>query len=587
MLNIADQILIEEKAKVVSDDELARLAQQRLARMRTVIDGPGQKGCTPKQKYVIDDLDAGTKYIAVRCPRRSGKSFIMALLATYVGESRPGCRILVISLTLKSTKENYWSGSPSGIFTMDRLYDLGLSYNHTDLVWHHQNGSRGRLAGAETRADIEYLRGAAAEADVVILDECKSFAPGLLTELIREVLEPGLMTRDGVIIMGGTPGLIPLGPFYEATCEASRVKLADGTELPTCYRYTPDRAAVRVTSFVNEHGEEEAADEPWSLHFWTVQDNVAAPKQWQRALRIKRRAGWSDDHPTWRREYLGEWVQDGEGLVYTFAAARAAAREQDRPGFVTWEPDKGAHGITGLDPDDGPWHLIWGLDLGFEDDTALVIAAYSEQLTELRHIDDFKSPHMYPPEVRELLEDYMARYGHPEAIVGDAGNLAKMLIEWFTSTGIPMEKAEKTEKNDYIELMNGDFLSGRIKIIEGSDLDHELSGLQWDLSQAGKAELVRTGKLREDRRLPNHLCDALLYLWRYSYHHFGVREERGPEKGTPAWWAQKEREAELKAAYEKDERTFAVDGYPGARRGAPLTRDTVFAQLGNPWRYSN
>ena len=35
-----------------------------------------------------------------------------------IGERFPGSRILIISLTLKSTKENYWAGSPSGLFTI-------------------------------------------------------------------------------------------------------------------------------------------------------------------------------------------------------------------------------------------------------------------------------------------------------------------------------------------------------------------------------------------------------------------------------------------------------------------------------------
>lgn len=555
--------------------------------MRRVIEKPGELGCTPKQRHVLDDFDSGSKYISVRCPRRSGKSYIMALLATYVGESKPGSRILVISLTLKSTKENYWSGSPSGIFTMDRAYNLGLKYNHTDNVWWHQNGSRGRLAGAETRADIEYLRGAAAEADVVILDECKSFAPGLLTELIREVLEPGLMTRNGVIVMGGTPGLIPLGPFFEATSETSKLAVEyEGEKLavPTCVPYERRTEPLYVQAFEKYNAllrkmeasddapdEEDvaAADEPWSLHMWTVRDNTAAPGQWARALRIKRRAKWQNDHPTWRREYLGEWAHDGDGLVYAFAKLKET-------GKVTWVPEPSKTNKTGLPPEEGPWHLVFGLDLGFVDDTALVVAAYSERVAELRHVWDHKEPHLIPEKVVELIQDAIARFGQPVAIVGDAGNLGKMLIEGFNQTyGIPIVKAEKVEKNDHIELLNGDFHTGRVKIIPSSDLDHELCGLQWDLSQASMQELIRTGKLKEDKRLPNHLTDALLYLHRYSYHNFAQREVLGPEVGSTAWYEAQEKKAEEKAALGVGQRKFATDGYPGLDKRPPVTREVV------------
>jgi hypothetical protein len=174
--NVWDTIL--QQSRDAEDAQKARDRDQegRIARILAGCTLPPEfPGGPPKIHQKLFLLDPA-KYKSLRCPRRAGKSFAMAALAVFIGESRPNSRILIISLTLKSTKENYWSGSPSGIFTMDRLFDLGLKYHHTDLVWHHTNGSRGRLAGAETRADIEYLRGAAAEADVVLIDECKSFA---------------------------------------------------------------------------------------------------------------------------------------------------------------------------------------------------------------------------------------------------------------------------------------------------------------------------------------------------------------------------------------------------------------------------
>lgn len=559
--------------------------QDRIAAMRRVITGPGQGvGCSPKQRGVLDDYDLGTKYISVRCPRRSGKSFIMALLATYVGETRPGSRILIISLTLKSTRENYWSGSPSGIHKMNALFNLGLTFNETTSVWWHTNGSRGRLAGAETRADIEYLRGAAAEADIVILDECKSFSPGLLNELIYDVLEPGLMTRDGVLVMGGTPGISPVGAFYDATCETARVDVdvvdEDGRvvkqSFPTCVPYGSGKDTTYT--FINEAGEEELAREAWSLHTWTIQDNVAVPKQWARALRIKRARKWADDHPAWRREYLGEWAHSDDGLVYY-----SYVHNRDS-GTVTWIPEKSKDNVTGLPPEEGPWHLVFGLDLGFVDDTALVVMAYSEKVKEFRQVWDYKAQHLLPEDVVTLIQNAIMKFGHPVAVVGDAGNLGKMLVEAFSQRyGIPMVKAEKTEKFDHIELVNNDFHTGRIKIIKGSELDTELCQLMWDLDKGTKQELTREGKLKEDKSLPNHLCDALLYSFRFAYHYFAHAPEDGPERGTPAWFDLKERQAEERASRRK-ERVLLGDGLDTGQR--PITREDVIwhTAIGSrPW----
>lgn len=496
-------------------------------------------GCTAAQRKLIDSAKAGYQYLSLRCPRRSGKSHGMTSLALWWGETHPNSRILIISLTLKSTKENFWSGAPGGIIKQNHVYELGLKFNHTDTVWVHENGSRGRLAGAETVADIERLRGAAAEADIAIVDECKSFAPELLNELIRDVLEPGLMTRDGILVLGGTPGSIPVGTFYEATDARARNDAGGVTCIPAEEEDGPAYAALS----------DEDRQNLWRLHTWTIQENTAAPRQWARALGNKKRQGWPDDHPTWRREYLGEWVTDATDLVYSWAG------HKHKEEYVTWRPQKTKDNPSGLPQEFGPWRFVLGIDLGYVDESALVLAAYSETLKELRHVYDFKAPGMTVDDFFDEIFAVIERYGRPDAIVADtAGGGSKMLVETLNQRyGLGIEPAKKTEKQDHIELVNSDFAGGRIKIIPGSDLAHELSGLQWDLSRESKMVLARTGRLREDPACPNHLCDALLYLYRYSYHFWSSAPEAGLTPYTPAWWVefeQKQLNAALKARRE-------------------------------------
>lgn len=489
------------------------------------------EGATAKQGELI--LDEAI-YIGVVCPRRSGKTFGVTSKALYLGESSPGARILIISQTLKSTVENYWSGAPGGLWAQNARYELDLKFNTTAHTWVHPNGSRGLLAGAETKIDIERLRGAAAEADLVIIDECKSFAPLLLEDLIENVVEPGLMTRGGQLIMIGTPGSIPLGPFYAATCLSSRVPAATESEptrtRPTCVPWNEIAEPGPAYAQLSAHEFQDL----FSLHTWTIQDNTAAPGQWLRALSTKRRRGWDDNHPIWRREYLGEWVSDASDLVYAFARSRAE-------GKCTWTPGH-QDGLLGLAEKDGPWHLLMGLDLGFVDDSALVLVAYSETLQQLRHVYDYKSPGMDAQTFAEEVLGTIDTYGQPEMVVADVGGGgSKMVIEMLNQRyGLAIQPANKREKQDHIEIMNGDFLADRIKIISGSDLDHELCGLQWDLSSDSKVILSRTGRLREDPSCPNHLCDALLYIWRFSYHYYATAREVGPEPGTPDWWRHEE-----------------------------------------------
>lgn len=502
--------LAKRQAEQKSFDSEAR---QRIAR---ILDGANEV----QRRFILDR----SKYKSLRCPRRSGKSFSMTSNALYVGELVPMARILIVSLTLKSTKENFWNG-PGGIKYQNHVYNLGLTFNETDCVWYHGNGSRGRLAGAETKADIEYLRGAAAEADIIFLDECKSFPPQLLADLIRDVLEPGLMTREGVLVMGGTPGNTPIGEFYRATQPGIKINPDDPNSQFTCYIYTG----------------EDRDDDLWSLHTWTVEENTAKPKQWARALRIKEKAKWTNDTPVWRREYLGEWVTDTTELVYSFSKMKSTGR-------VTWTPDRTeGDSKTGLPTEGSPWHLIMGLDFGYEDMNAIVVAAYSDTVKELRHIYDFKKNHMTIDEFGREIQATIDMFGIPEAIVGDKGSLGGVLYvqELMSRFGLSIIEAEKREKFDHIELLNSDFYSGRVKIIESNDswsLDFELCSLQWDLSKESKERLIRTGKLRESPSCPNHLCDALLYLWRYCYHFWASPLEDEIPQGSSEWYRRKEKE---------------------------------------------
>jgi hypothetical protein len=564
------------------------------------------RDCTDAQANLVRYALKGSDYISVRCPRRAGKTYAMTALAIVVGLLKPGSRVLIVSLTLKSTRENYWAGAPAGVFYFNNKYNLGLKFNHTDSVWEFPNGSRGRLAGAETRSDIEYLRGAAAEADLAILDECKSFAPSLLAELIRDVIEPGLMTRQGKLVMGGTPGHIPTGVFWEATDPRSFIDVGevkgDGSreKQPTCIRFsdltniTPEffEEELEVQSTLPEDDdidfdnidEDDVAVEPWILHSWALRDNTktrAGKKAWLKALRIKKRNGWADDNPTWRREYLGEWVEDQGGLVYMFAALRNKQLEvptgEHGLMHVSWVPRRTPQNPTGLPQELGPWNLVMGLDFGLEDKTAIVVAAYSESCPELRVVYTHKESHLSPDDVAALINDTIRRFGAPAYLIGDAGSLGgKVYVDEIARRhGIIIEAAKKTDKFEYVEWMNSDFHAGRIKLILGDDLDKELCGLQWDLKHGSKADLLRTGKkLQEDPLCPNHLADALLYLWRSAHHFFAVERTPPPARHTPAWFAQREKDAEQRLAHEKRaERRFSTDGL--ATGAAPITRENV------------
>lgn len=488
-------------------------------------------------------------HISAICPRRAGKTYAAVLAALIAGEAKPGSISLIISLNKKQLKRLYWEGAPSGIHTIARKYGLKLKFHGTDLRWDHENGSFGYLLGADDDDQLEVIRGL--EADLYIVDECKSFAPVTLQKLIDDIIDPQRNSRLGRLILLGTPGFIAAGPFWQAT--SPNAKDRDGRP----YLVGVD-SQYEKTDGTDPWGRTPKEHLVWSCHAWTLQDNKAMPHQWEEALKKKRAMKWDDNDPTWQREYLGHWAAGGTGLVYRYGAEK-------QHGLVTWTPVRTNDNPTGLPDDGAPWRLIGGLDIGYEAPTAFVLAAYSTRLRQLRHVWDFSKPHLLPPDIAEVIRGAITRFGPIEQIFCDCGNLGKMIVKTLVREyGFPLEAAEKREKYDYIELVNGAFAHGEIQIIENTPLEIQLLTNAWKLpdeKQETIDDLARRGKLKEDDTIANDSADAFLYLYRGSMHHFGICAAAvGPVEGTPEWrsiWEKAQlakARAEVKASLTRDTR---------------------------------
>ncbi len=473
-------------------------------------------------------------YDAACPPRRAGKTFMAGSLAMIVGEAKPLSVTVVISLTLPQMRKIWWD-DPGGIVkVLDRMFDLKLEYHDSHFKWTHQNGSVGYLISCEDKKRMEYVRGI--EADVYIIDEAQAFAPGPLRYLLDTIIEPSRRSRKGRIVMIGTPGPIEAGPFFEATCDRA---LHKKTKLP-----------LNVLHGTKDlHGRDPKKAMLWVRHHWTLEDNTALSHQWDEAKDAKAAKGWPDDHPVWLRESLGQWAGSFDGLIYRYLL--------DKPtGLVNWVPTPTADNLAGLPPTGAPWRFIAGLDLGFEDATALVVCAYSQRTREFRHVADYSRSNQLVPDVAAMIHEAQAAYGRIDVIFADQGNLGKMIIRTLIAEhGFPIEPAEKREKFDHIELVNAGFASGEIKIIDGSTLSDQLEAQQWMLedgldedASVRRRELARAGKLRENPAIPNDSADAFLYCYRGAQHHYSgpAKAAPEPEYGTPEW-RKKRAEDELRS----------------------------------------
>jgi hypothetical protein len=234
----------------------------------------------------------------------------------------------------------------------------------------------------------------------------------------------------------------------------------------------------------------------WSLHRWTLKENTFEPHLWDEALATKRMMAWRDDHPTWRREFLGEWAPDESELVYTY--------NED---LNLWLPSRNSANPLGLSA--GQWNFGISGDLGHKDPFALGVLAWSDELEqdEIYLCHEICRPKLGVGEIAKYIreaEALIAAYGaDPYFLEFDLDNLGGTIMQTLQDEhSILISRAEKKQKPDAQELLNEDLKSGRLKIAKGFEIVDEMTNL------------VKDELGRELKSLPNHRCDMLLYGYR-------------------------------------------------------------------------
>lgn len=483
----------------------------------------------PHQQKLERDL---SPLVSVRSSRQTGKSTSALIIATIRCLEKANSSWVIIGLTKASIKKAYWHDLQR-LSDKDTGFDLGVKFQYTEMTATFPNGSIIYFIGIDKFDEIEKLRGGRYHG--AIIDESKSFPELTFKTMIEEILGPALLGQAGQLYVIGTPGDVLRGEFYLATCNPPiLVDQGDGkkwSNLPTGTTSKDGHGAI------------------WSFHRWTLEDNDITFEDsktgrkftlWEEALRRKADKGWRDDHPTWRREYLGEWVATNQRLVYRY-----------RPHVNDYipQPDSNEYHWGLPVPADTKWHTVLGCDFGSKDGTALVVWAYSETFPALWELysekrktsDDLR---LSVSAVARWYKEVDSIYGPFESAVGDSAGLATMVIESLAvEHEVFIEIAEKREKVDHIELFNNDLDDNLIRIRKDSELSEELINNRWLLKTIG------TDKRKEDPETPNDLCDAALYAFRWCRH----RQAKEPVKIKNLNYAQ------LAAEYEQQELHNLID----------------------------
>lgn len=450
--------------------------------------------CHPEQRAFVED-DA--RYIAALVGRGGGKTtggqvrFVRCML------SRKNARCLFVAKTRDHARMLIWQETKDLFDKLGFVQGVDIIFNESLLTATIvKNGASLRLVGADKMADLESLRGKTFHE--VGIDEAASHSDKILTYLIREVIGPRLV---GCLWLIGTAGKILRGLFYEVTRRGAKL----------------GRLWSARADFPEWNG--------WSVHRWslksaidaTIANPIAKLLELFEAQRIELAAqGMDDDHPAKKREYDAEWAADDTITVYSYRIYNDAGELHNR-----WDPPRvGPLGIAQLPEAFHDWIHLLAMDPGYSDPTA--INAFSLALDDpsrtLYHRYGMEQTKLYAQPIAHILIGPELKHAEPTGIIGALGSwpnamvsdtahqMAEALLDELRNVyGIHIEPAQKgfRYKVGAIEIVNGELVSGRIKVLKGSLLEEQLLNLQWDENRSGE-RIERKGD-------PNHSADTLVY----------------------------------------------------------------------------
>lgn len=422
-------------------------------------------------------------FVACHPGRRAGKTWAIPRLALLACTRAPGGDIVLGAETKLKAKTLFWGGLLQ--FVKGRSgWTVNAAEGWVQSPW----GPTIRLWGIKDDGAVALLRGLSLlEAH---FDEVASYAQRLRV-LIDDVVEPMLgewrhYPGGGRCFLWGTPSYTRIGAWYEI-CSGER---------------------------------------GWDVHHWTVLENEHYPDPGGYLAGVRDRHGWTEEEPTYRREYLGEFVDDAGRLVVAYS----------RDVLVDAMP---------VDYDPLRWEHTLAVDFGVEHQTAWALiasdpAARSPQLY-LVHVQGHTG--LLLDDASAITHDYVDRYRVVQ-LLGDAHGLGKPYVEAWNRielAPIKMEPAKKEDKRGWIEVLNDDLRTGRLRVVEhdcGGWID-EVSSLPWD-----------------DRRLepapgyPDDCMHAALYA--YRHHRAYLRLDRTPPEERVSTQTAIERRLDAEALRERD-----------------------------------
>lgn len=450
-------------------------------------------------KQQTDFILDSSKFKALLGTRRMAKSYTAGLYLIKTAIEKPATSSVYIGLTRDEAKRIIWIDVFKAIL---KKYNINVKFNETELTITFNNGSIIYILGVDdSPAEMDKLLGK--KYALAVIDEAASYSIDLVN-LIYKVLSPAMSDLNGTICLIGTPDDNKHGIFYALT-----------KDIPVD---PPQRRIVKG----------------FSVHTWSTKDNPYMIKQWQETINnLKASDPYVEEQAWFQQHYLGKWVVDDTNKIYKY-----------NPSRNDWNGELKDYGWI-------KWNYVLGIDLGFDDSTALVLLAYHEHDPNAYILRAAKQAKLTLTETANWIREWMSEFPIDSFVVDGANKQG--VEEIVKHHQLPLQAAVKHDKVNFIRVMNSDFVSGKIKV--NSSTCQPLL-IEYDKTIWNKKWLEK-GIYREDGSYHPDCADAALYAYRFCYHYTSTAPKK--EKYLTDWEIQKQQWDE-ELANQRADKEYNIEG---------------------------
>lgn len=462
----------------------------------------------PKQRAVLEDP---SNRKCLEKGRRAGGSHVVAAWLLEEWHRWPGHTALFVALTKEHAKSILW---PT-LLKMDERYQLDMTFNALDLSVTMPNGYRILLRAAKDQAQVEKLRGIAGGLRRAVVDEAGSFGrhDKQFRYMLSSVIVPQFMDTHhlggGQLILCGSPGLDPMGFYYEK-CVGHDHKGRAVPKWSTHHWTSLDNPTIDAVGYLTE----ELAAGDYILDDTSVEDIVRSlvalngvPLDDERWAPILARLT-----AEFRREYLADWVKDTDSLVYHPTAGNMLPEG--------WEF-----------PDGTAWRKVIVVDPGWGDGNGFAVAAKSLRSRTIVLLKAYYLPELDDDQIAEELKVLRKEWRTSE-LYADCGGEGDRFVQNMANRGVIVQALGKPRKKPRIEYLRAliKTLALQIRPEHCADVLSEWSALPWSEDRQSHRE-----------GFVDDVADAVLGAVNQLSQLFVPAPPPRPKPGEPGWDAYQER----------------------------------------------